>query len=286
MSDRGPVDASVPIELIAVGNELLRGLVQDTNSYWLCRQLTGRGGLIERISIVPDELESIVKILQQALSAGRSLIVTTGGLGPTHDDLTLEAIAQATGRPLQLHPAAEQMVSERYEQLAAAGHLKAAKRLSESRRKMALLPQGAEPLKNGVGAAPGVLLRQKESLIVALPGVPPEMRDIFENSLQPHLRPLFGDLLYEEREWVTSINDESQIAPLLKEAQLRWPQVYLKSRARSFAEGMRIQITLTMSGPPTKVQTTMKDASADLVKILAVAGITLHEPSEHESRSH
>jgi molybdenum cofactor synthesis domain-containing protein len=271
MSEREPIT----IELIAVGNELLRGLVQDTNSYWLCRRLTGRGGQVERISIVPDELDKIVEMLQRAVAASRVLIITTGGLGPTHDDLTLEAVAQATDRPLQLHPAAEQMVRERYEQFAAAGLVKAAKQLSESRRKMALLPKGAEPLKNGVGAAPGVILRQKKSLVVALPGVPPEMHDIFENSLQPHLRPLFGDLGYEEREWVTSINDESQIAPLLKEVQLRWPQVYLKSRARSFEEEMRIQITLTMSGLPKAVRATLSQASADLQETLAKAGISL-----------
>jgi molybdenum cofactor synthesis domain-containing protein len=264
----------VTIELIAIGNELLRGIVQDTNTYWLCRQLTGRGGQIERISLVPDALEAIVEVIQRALSADRVLIITTGGLGPTHDDLTLEAIAQATERPLQLHPLAEQMVGELYQKLAAAGYLKDGT-LSESRRKMALLPRGAEPLKNGAGAAPGVLLKQGGSLIVALPGVPREMRNIFENALRPHLEPLFGDLFYLERNLVTSINDESQIALLLKEVQLRWPQVYFKSRARSFSAGMRIQITLTMSDSETAVRATLSQASADLRKTLAAAGIRL-----------
>lgn len=275
----------VTIELIAIGNELLRGIVQDTNTYWLCRQLTGRGGQIERISLVPDALEAIVEIVKQALAANRTLIITTGGLGPTHDDLTLEAIAQATERPLQLHPIAEQMVSDRYRELATAGLVKAAKLLSESRRKMALLPRGAEPLQNGLGAAPGVLFKQGVSLIVALPGVPREMRNIFENALQPYLKPLFGDLCYSERNVVTSVNDESQIAPLLKEAQLRWPQVYLKSRARSFSAGMRIQITLTMSGSEAAVRTTLAQASADLQKALFEIGITLEPLKEPDAGS-
>ena len=262
----------VEIELLAIGNELLRGLVQDTSSYWLCRQLTGRGGQVEQVLIIPDEIEIIAQSLQRALRVKRALIITTGGLGPTHDDLTLQAVAQASGCPLQLHRQAEQMVVDCYRRLAQAGRVRAGE-LSASRRKMALLPQGAVALANQVGAAPGVLLKHRASLIVSLPGVPPEMRDIFANSLQPYLANLFGDRAYLERELVSSVNDESEIAPLLQAVQMRWPQVYLKSRAHSFAEGMRIQITLTISGRAATVRQTLLQALDDLQRTLAQAGV-------------
>ncbi|HED03254.1 MAG TPA: competence/damage-inducible protein A [Candidatus Fraserbacteria bacterium] len=278
-AESGPVE----IELLAIGNELLRGLVQDTSSYWLCRQLTGRGGQVEQVLIIPDEIEIIAKSLQRALRAKRALIITTGGLGPTHDDLTLQAVAQASGCPLQLHPQAEQMVVDCYRRLAQAGRVHAGE-LSASRRKMALLPQGAVALANRVGAAPGVLLKQRASLIVSLPGVPPEMRDIFANSLQPYLATLFGDRAYLERELVSSVNDESEIAPLLQAVQMRWPQVYLKSRAHSFAEGMRIQITLTISGRAATVRQTLLQALDDLQRTLAQAGVSTRPLEEGPPR--
>ncbi len=278
-AESGPVE----IELLAIGNELLRGLVQDTSSYWLCRQLTGRGGQVEQVLIIPDEIEIIAQSLQRALRAKRALIITTGGLGPTHDDLTLQAVAQASGCPLQLHPQAEQMVVDCYRRLAQAGRVHAGE-LSASRRKMALLPQGAVALANRVGAAPGVLLKQRASLIVSLPGVPPEMRDIFANSLQPYLATLFGDRAYLERELVSSVNDESEIAPLLQAVQMRWPQVYLKSRAHSFAEGMRIQITLTISGRAATVRQTLLQALDDLQRTLAQAGVSTRPLEEGPPR--
>ena len=165
------------------------------------------------------------------------------------------------------------MVTDCYRRLAQAGWVRS-EELGASRRKMALLPQGARPLANQVGAAPGVLLKHQASLIVSLPGVPPEMRDIFANSLQPYLATLFEDRAYLERELVSSVNDESEIAPLLQAVQTRWPQVYLKSRARSFAEGMRIQITLTISGRAATVRQTLLQALDDLERTLAQAGVS------------
>lgn len=269
---------SVLVEIIAVGNELLLGIVQDTNTHWLCKQLTGLGGRVQRCSIVPDDLGAISEELKRALSTGRDLIVTTGGLGPTLDDRTLQAVAQAVGTPLEENPEALEMISRRYRQLAQAGLVESAE-LTDSRKKMAQLPRGAIPLFNQVGMAPGMLLQHDKSLIASLPGVPAELKDIFQNSLQPHLQKLFGKAFYLEKTLIVDSNDESLLAPILRELQISWPQVYIKSRPKGFAEGLKILITLAMSGEREVVEKTLHNLLEDLHERLKREGLSLIQAS-------
>jgi molybdenum cofactor synthesis domain-containing protein len=259
------------IEIIAIGNELLLGIVQDTNTHWLCKQLTGLGGRVARAALVPDDLQAIGDELKRALARKRDLIITTGGLGPTQDDMTLQALAEATGRPLEENPEALKMVEERYLQLFEAGRVDRAG-LTESRRKMAQLPRGATPLYNSVGTAPGVLIREGKSLIAALPGVPTELVDIFTNSLQPHLRELFGDVFYLEKTLIVDTNDESLLAPILKEFQAAWPKVYIKSRPKGFEEGMKVAVTIAISGEHAVVEGALARLIEELQKRLGREG--------------
>ena len=90
-------------EILAIGNELLLGEVQDTNTHYLCRQLTGLGGQVTRAQILPDDIGVLSAELQQSLRRAPALLLTTGGLGPTGDDQTLTAVAVAASLPLQLH---------------------------------------------------------------------------------------------------------------------------------------------------------------------------------------
>lgn len=281
MIPSGTSQGAVSVEIIAVGNELLLGIVQDTNTHWLCKRLTGLGGAVRRCAIVPDDLEAIREELQRALSAERGLIVTMGGLGPTEDDMTLRAVAQALETPLEEHPEALELVEQRYQELAAEGRVTDAT-LTESRRKMARLPQGAEPLMNRVGTAPGVLIRRDESTIVALPGVPAELKDIVQNSLRPHLRELLGAGFYQERHLVVDLNDESRIAPLLKELRGEWPEVYIKSRPRSFQEGQAIWITLALGGEREDVEKRLDRLSRHLRERLEAEGLALREQSPED----
>lgn len=261
------------VETIAIGNELLLGLVQDTNTHWLCQQITGLGGRVKRCSIVPDNRERIAEELQRALESQRDLILTAGGLGPTADDMTLEAVAQALDVSIEENEKALEMVLGRYQALAESRRVDGAE-LTESRRKMAYLPQGAMPLANRVGTAPGVLMRHDKTLIVALPGVPSEMKDIFQNALQPHLHKLFGKAFYAEKTLIVDLNDESRIAPLLRGLQKAWPEVYIKSRPKGFDEGMKILITLAMSGEQAVVETTLKQLLKELQERLAREGLS------------
>ena len=128
-----------------------------------------------------DLHESIAEAMQAALRRQPDLIILTGGLGPTVDDLTIQAAARALGRSLDLDAAALDMVRETYERLCNEG-IVADARMTDARRKMAALPKGAAAVHNPVGAAPGVVLWEGGSLLVFLPGVPKEMKAIFSPS--------------------------------------------------------------------------------------------------------
>lgn len=269
------------VEIFAIGNELLLGEVVDTNTAWLCRFLTGLGGKVRRAILLPDEVEEIRVELERSLGRGPDFIFTTGGLGPTEDDRTLAGVALATGRPLEEHPQALQMVAARYQALAELGYV-ADPELTPPRRKMALLPRGAVPLANPVGAAPGVLLPLEQTTVVCLPGVPEEMKAIVQNALAPYLQTRFGKAGFAEIRLLVGCGDESRLAPLLKEIQERFPQLYIKSRARAFGPGVRLQVYLSAAAStPEEAQALVKEAHRRLEERLAEAGIALEILNHH-----
>jgi nicotinamide-nucleotide amidase len=237
----------VPCEIIAIGNELLIGDVQDTNTHWLIQQLTGLGGCVRRCAIVRDEFPAIAEALQSAVAAETALIITSGGLGPTGDDLTLAAVAAAFHLPVAAHAEAMAMLEKRYGELARAGWVSSPE-LNDARKKMAMFPQGAEPIYNPVGGAPAALLRVRASTIVCLPGVPPELKSIFTTSMNPLLRSLFGGAAYQIRAVIVSCQDESFMASELQGVVERHPRVYIKSRAMRMGPGVRIKVTLSATG--------------------------------------
>ncbi len=231
------------VEILVIGNEVLAGNVLDSNSHWLCQQVSARGGQVRRITVLADDPAEIADGLRGALSRGPALILTCGGLGPTQDDLTVGAIAQALGLKLEQDPAAYAMVGALYARLFEQGEVTTPEMLP-ARVKMAQLPQGAEPLPNGAGAAPGVVLTHQGVTIVALPGVPTEMKDIFSHSLLPRLDAIFPEQAYAERTLKTRVWDESILAPAVDGVALRHPLVYTKSRAQVYGSGIADFVTL------------------------------------------
>ena len=227
--------------ILAIGREILRGRVQDTNSGTLARRLTGLGHAVIRITSCDDDLVAIVRELRRAAEDGAALVVTTGGLGPTDDDLTLQALAEATGCPLALHPGARDLVAAQYAAFARNGAV-ADGRMTAPREKMAWLPEGATPLPNPVGVAPGVWLEAARVNYVALPGVPAEMRAILEQAVLPILAARVPGTGYVERRIVTQARDESVVAPVLRRIGLELPEVYLKSHPTRFGSDVRMEV--------------------------------------------
>lgn len=263
---------TVRVEIMAIGNELLLGDTLDTNTQWLCQFVTGSGGRVERAVLLPDDRQVIARELRQALERKPDLILMTGGLGPTDDDLTLEAVADALQRPLLLNDTARELVRRKYVALAEAGYVADAT-LTDSRMKMARLPHGSEPVENPVGAAPAVITRTNRTILINLPGVPAEMKGIVTGPLQPLWQQLFRQV-FRQREIYALCRDETILAPVLRIATSAFPDVYIKSRAREFGPDVRFRITLSATGPdvPT-VEARLDDAMARLIELLSQAGI-------------
>lgn len=272
----------VSVEILIVGNEVLLGQVQDTNSIYLCRVIRGRGGRTDHVAVVRDEIDEIADELKASLARRPGLVLTCGGLGPTDDDVTLAGLATATGRKLESNKPAREFIERRYAELAKAGFVEGSE-MTESRLKMALLPAGSRPIENPVGSAPAVSLEAGETRIVALPGVPGELKAIVEGPLQTLLNEVFGPSGYSEREIIVDCGDESQLAPVLREAAAAHPNVYIKSRASHFGQKVRFRVILSASGPSLEeTERLVEVASVDLVHAFQRAGIgsTANQPMQ------
>jgi len=216
------------VELVSIGNELLIGRTVNTNASWLADRVTRLGGVVKRITVVGDNLDEISSSLREASSRGAELVITTGGLGPTPDDMTMEGVARALGVETELNQEALRMLEERVGRHVEAPQVK----------KMAYLPRGAKPLYNPVGAAPGAMVKLGSTLITVLPGVPAEMKAMFEVHVEPLLRERVKEAFYQAEATITGIY-EATLAPYIEEAMRRYPKVYIKSHPR-LEEGLSV----------------------------------------------
>ena len=170
------------VVLLAQGNELTTGQTVDTNSNWIAEQLFPLGIEVVRVVTVPDDLAQLVEVLRDAV--GRApLVISTGGLGPTRDDLTAEAVAEAFERPLGLNEAALSQVVARYSAMG--------RPMPEINRKQAILPTGAVVHENRWGTAPAFSVDVQGSHLFFLPGVPREMRSLMEAEVIPAITRIF-----------------------------------------------------------------------------------------------
>jgi len=169
-------------EIVTIGTELLLGEIVDTNAAYLARRLRDLGLDLYRMTTVGDNPERIAQAVREAL-ARADVVLTTGGLGPTVDDPTRQAIAQAVGRPLVFSPQAWRMVQERYRARQCP--------INENARQQAYVPEGARLIANPVGTAPGFIVETPQGVVITLPGVPQEMEAMFTQGVEPYLRERF-----------------------------------------------------------------------------------------------
>ena len=229
--------------IISVGNELLIGRTINTNAAWLGRKLTFLGFEVERIVTVPDSIDDIAEEVSRALGRAK-VVVTTGGLGPTYDDVTLEGVAKALGLPLEVNSEALDMVKRFYE----AKGLE----LTEHRVKMARLPRGAKALPNPVGAAPGSLVEAGGSVVISLPGVPSEMKAMFEEHVEPYIKRLAPRLQVVECSIRIVGVPESSLAPIIEKAYKLSPRVYLKSHPEGYETGNPVVTVKALASSHTR----------------------------------
>jgi len=256
--------------ILVVGNEILDGITLDTNTQWMINRLKPMNYTISETITVRDDTSEIAKALNRMMDDGIDLIITTGGLGPTYDDMTLKGVAEAFGLPMTVNPEALAIVTRQYRTFHESGVVDSPE-ITDARRKMAVFPEGAEPLDNMAGGAPGVMLRWEGALIVSLPGVPSELKWIFDNPLR-HLLADGAEGCYTEKIANLSARDESMLAPLIDEANKLEPDVYIKSMVKSMVDndkGYVIRLWISCHGEEMKEIQTKVDRVADFLVDLA-----------------
>ena len=169
-------------EIIAIGSELLLGQLVDTNSSFIAKRLAENGIELIQTSTVGDDLPRMKEVIREAITRSQ-VVITTGGIGPTEDDLTREAIAEVFQRPLTFQPHLMEQIETLFK--------KRGFRMAENNRKQAYIPEGSIPIENPKGTAPGFIVEYSNGSIISIPGVPPEMEYLMENAVIPYLRRRF-----------------------------------------------------------------------------------------------
>jgi nicotinamide-nucleotide amidase len=223
---------SPKIAVLTIGDELLNGEISDTNTRRIALALATRGLFIREVMSVGDDEDYISEALQE-MSARRQVVIVTGGLGPTHDDMTTRAAAKAFRRPLVLNDEALRQIHEHFR--------RTGREMHAGNEKQALFPNRATLIPNPVGSAPGFRLTIDDRELYFLPGVPAEMVPMLEESVLPLLQASLPAATFVERIFTLIGVAEPQVENLLSAAALpagvmvgfgvTFPLVYLKLRA-------------------------------------------------------
>jgi molybdenum cofactor synthesis domain-containing protein len=215
--------------IVTIGNELTSGDVPNTNGSWIAKRLAPLGVSVRLLAAIPDELEAIAELVR-AEAARVDFVVVTGGLGGTPDDITREALAHTFGVGQREVP-----------ELAADLRRRFSARNPDYAARWALLPEGARPLVNPLGGAPGFQIEN----VYVLPGLPAEMEAMFL-AIEEELRR--GSPIGAWRRVLRGVG-ESQIAGLLVETGERWPAVLVGSYPTFGAAGPTVELVLKSSDP-------------------------------------
>jgi nicotinamide-nucleotide amidase len=193
-------------EIIAVGSELLTADRLDTNSLFLTDQLNALGVEVVEKMVIGDDVARLAEALRGALSRSQ-IIILTGGLGPTEDDVTREAVSHTLGRPLIYHPEIFEWIEKRFQRLN--------RKIAENNRRQAFVIEGAEILRNNNGTAPGLWIEEGAGVVALLPGPPGEIKPMFEEQCLPRLKRLVPEQVIRTRFYRVAGMPESDLDQLI-----------------------------------------------------------------------
>jgi len=227
----GSAPPPLHVELLATGDELLTGQIVDTNSPWLMDRLWDLGVMARRKTLVADDRDDLLAAIRE--TTGRSdLVVMSGGLGPTEDDLTAEVVASAMGVPLEVHEPSLEAIRERFRKLG--------REMTPNNAKQARFPRGATVIPNRFGTAPGFSVRLGRGELVALPGVPVEYRGLSDEWLLPRVSARVGSTPAFRLVKLLAVPEshaDQAMRPLMDDPENRdvrfgyrahWPEIHVK----------------------------------------------------------
>lgn len=187
-------------ELIAVGTELLMGEITNTDSQYLAEELSMLGVSVYHQSVVGDNKERLKAEIEQAL--GRSdMVITSGGLGPTPDDLTKETLAECMGEELVLHEESLESMKKYFKEIN--------RKMTDNNVKQAMLPKHCIVLPNSCGTAPGCIIEKDDKIVIMLPGPPVELKEMFSKSVLPYLRKKSDNMIYSKTYRIFGMGESS-----------------------------------------------------------------------------
>lgn len=207
------------VQIVAIGTELVLGRIQDTNSFWLSQQLTELGAEVRRITVLPDAIEEVIPVLQGAADAGTDFVVVTGGLGPTPDDMTVEALATWLGEGTYEEPSllADYMRRRQMSE----------EELSPGLRKMATVPESAIVWASPAGWAPCIQVSKAGTTFFVMPGPPREMEALFDRYVATAISESLEIKSAAQRIFVNM--SESEVSPFIEKAMELYPGLYAKA---------------------------------------------------------
>ncbi len=226
------------VEIICVGTEILLGNIVNTNAAFLAEQCAGLGLTNYYQSVVGDNENRLTEAIQTAMKRS-DIIILSGGLGPTEDDLTKEVAAKVCKLPLEENGEARARIKEFFK--------KRGKTPTENNWKQALVPQGAIAVQNDNGTAPGIIIEGKENRLILLPGPPEELRSMFLQDIAPYLAKLTNEALFSKTVKIVGVGEskaETMIADLI-DGQTN-PTI------ATYAKLGEVHIRVTASGPNAK----------------------------------
>ena len=241
-------------EIIAVGSELLGWTRLDTNSLFLAERLAAAGIPLRAKAVVGDSHADLAALFEQALSRS-DLIILTGGLGPTDDDVTREVVAAALGLPLEEDAAVLARLLQRFERRKL--------RMPDVNRRQALVPRGATALENPNGTAPGLLIEWQDRVIVLLPGPPRELQPVFEALMSGPLASRIGPERLFRRAMFIAGKSESHIEEIIQPVYSKWRDATPPIDTTILASPGQLEIHLTMRSADEHEANRALDAARD-----------------------
>ena len=199
------------VELISVGTELLLGNIVNTNAVYLSQKCAALGLSCYHQSVVGDNEERLTEAVRLALQRS-DILILSGGLGPTKDDLTKEVAARVMGRPLYLHEESKAAIQSFFE--------KRGLEITDNNWKQAMVPEGCIVVANPNGTAPGIIMAENGKHVILMPGPPNEMIPMFETSIMPYLSSLQSCVIYSQTVKICGVGEsraETMVADLIRE---------------------------------------------------------------------